>query len=54
MSRYDINFELVKMMKWVMKTFLKSNDRISLPCLRNSLYHAWDELVEEGEIVLDD
>lgn len=54
MSRYNINFELVKMMRWVMKTWLKSNDRISLSCLRNSLYEAFDELVEEGEIELDD
>ena len=54
MSRYNINFEIVNMMKWVMKTWLKSNNKISLPCLKNSLYQAWDELVEEGEIVLDD
>lgn len=54
MSRYTINFEIVNMMKWVMKTWLKSNNKISLPCLKNSLYQDWDELVEEGEIVLDD
>ena len=52
MNNFSINVEIVKMMKWVIRTYIGSGKHISLGCLEKSLRQAWQEMVENEEIVI--
>lgn len=54
MDNFSINVEIVKMMKWVIRTYIGSGKRISLGCLEKSLRYAWREMIENEEIIFNE
>ena len=47
-------YGLVSMIKWVIRTYFdKYDSKISMTQLRDATQRAWNEMVEDGEIIIE-
>jgi len=54
MGRYSKMYGLVSMIKWVIRTYFdKYDSKISMTQLRDATQRAWNEMVEDGEIIIE-
>ena len=52
MGRNDANYNLMNMMRWVIRTHIAQiqSSNVELYAFKNALIKAYDEMVEDGEI----